>query len=187
MKPNYYGLIPLLVSLCVSTAAVSQTTNNIPITSTTTVGSTASAAQNAQNITFNSPPPLSDTTIRTTGAAFMGGFSGSFSSDYCGATTQAGVGLAGFAFSMGGPSIDQSCVMLRSFERTQQAAQAVSSVNPKQAQLLREASLEIIALIDPKIQQIFERKGLIPKTTPVVEPVVERWILSSDGRMIRVQ
>jgi hypothetical protein len=124
--------------------------------------STATSTNNAQSITFNSTTPSNtDARVKSTVGPMMGGFSGSFSSDYCGAITQASSGWLGFGFSFGMPKIDTGCLMLRTFERTQQAANAVSQIDPKQATKLREAALEILALIDPGVQAIFERKGLI--------------------------
>jgi len=139
-----------------------------PITSSsnasTAAVSTSAAAgnsSNAQNINFNSAPAPSTTTIRTTGNANLGGFSGSFSSDYCGATAQAGLGGIGFGVSGGMPKIDNACVMLRTFERTQQAASALSAIDPIGSEKLRRASLAILAEIDPKVKTIFEKAGLI--------------------------
>ena len=138
-----------------------------PITSSSNAStaevSTSAAAgnsSNAQNINFNSTTP-STTTIRTTGSANLAGFSGSFSSDYCGATAQAGLGGIGFGVSGGMPKIDNACVMLRTFERTQQAASALSQIDPIGSEKLRRASLAILAEIDPKVKDIFEKAGLI--------------------------
>ena len=131
--------------------------------STASVETSAAAgnSSNAQNINFNSSPGPSTTTIRTTGNANLGGFSGSFSSDYCGATAQAGLGGIGFGVSGGMPKIDNACVMLRTFERTQQAASALSAIDPIGSEKLRRASLAILAEIDPKVKTIFEKAGLI--------------------------
>ena len=137
-----------------------------PISSTNNAESTATSTNNAQSINFNTVPADGTfNTLRTTVQPMMGGFSGSFSSDYCGATMQASAGAVGFGFSAGGPKIDTSCVMLRTFERTQQAAAAVSIVDPQQAIRLREAALEILGLVDPKVREIFEKKGLIQSET----------------------
>jgi hypothetical protein len=137
--------------------------NNVVSTNVSSSGSNAlsGTSANAQNITFNSAPAPSTTTIRTTGNTSMGGFSGSFSSDYCGATAQASAGGIGFGIAAGGPKIDNACVMLRTFERTQQAAAAISQIDPIIAEKLRKASLEILGEIDPKIKNIFEKNGLI--------------------------
>lgn len=135
-----------------------------------TANSAANSTNNAQSITFNSASPNhTKATIESTANPSMGGFSGSFSSDYCGATMQASAGAVGFGFSAGGPKIDSSCVMLRTFERTQQAAASVSPADPFQASVLRKSSLEILALIDPKVKEIFERNGLIGNDSNVTK------------------
>lgn len=148
--------------------ALSLNTYADPITSssnasTASVDTSAAAGNtsNAQNINFNSAPAPTTTTIRTTGSANLGGFSGSFSSDYCGATIQAGLGGIGFGVSGGMPKIDNACVMLRTFERTQQAASAISQIDPIGSEKLRRASLAILAEIDPKVKEIFEKAGLV--------------------------
>lgn len=125
----------------------------------------ASNMGNAQQITFNSPAETKyngSYSVKTTGAAILPGFAGSFSSDYCGATAGAAGGGMGFAFSVGAPKIDNSCVLLRSFERTMQ----VASVHPdlKTGLKILDAGLEILAEVDPKVRAIFERKGLVPVT-----------------------
>ena len=129
--------------------------------------SEATNAGNAQNITFNTTTP--DTvaysgsyTAKTTGAATLPGFAGSFSSDYCGGTAGLAGGGTGFSFSIGAPKIDNSCVMLRTFERTQQAAASVDAIDPARAKALRAVSLEILAETDDKVKAIFQKRGLIP-------------------------
>lgn len=130
--------------------------------STASVETSAAAgnSSNAQNINFNSTP-LETTTLRTVGNASLGGFSGSFSSDFCGATAQAGLGVVGFGISAGLPKIDNTCVMLRTFERTQQAASSLSQIDPIGSDKLRKASIAILAEIDPKIKLIYEKHGLL--------------------------
>ena len=143
-------------SVSIAPVTTSSASNNIGTTS-----AEAGTSSNAQNINFNSSPGPSTTTIRTTGNANLGGFSGSFSSDYCGATAQAGLGGIGFGVSGGMPKIDNACLMLRTFERTQQAASALSAIDPIGSEKLRRASLAILAEIDPKVKTIFEKAGLI--------------------------
>lgn len=140
--------------------------NSSPNSSTASTAEVATTAQagnsaNDQNITFNTAPPLSKTTVVTTGSANLGGFSGSFSSDYCGSTVQAGVGGLGFGVSGGMARIDNTCVMLRTFERTQQAASALMQIDPIASEKLRRASIAILAEIDPKIKLIYEKHGLL--------------------------
>lgn len=145
----------------------------IPLTALADIQATATSNQtalagasnlgNAQQITFNSPPDTrysGSYSVKTTGAAILPGFAGSFSSDYCGATAGAAGGGMGFAFSLGAPVIDKSCVLLRSFERTMQ----VVNVHPdlKTSMNILGAGLEILAEVDPKVRAIFERRGLVP-------------------------
>jgi hypothetical protein len=160
-------LFPLL--LCLYSVSFADPASTGPIMTNTAESSSGASALsgtsgtsgNAQLIQFNSAAAPTTTTIRTTGSANLGGFSGSFSSDYCGATAQAGVGGIGFGFSGGMPKIDNACVMLRTFERTQQAASALSAIDPIGSEKLRRASLAILAEIDPKVKTIFEKAGLI--------------------------
>ena len=126
----------------------------------TASNSTSQNAGNAQNITYNSPEV---STIKSTGSASLPAFAGSFSSDYCGGTAGVAAGGIGFAFTAGSPKIDNSCVMLRVFERTQQAAASVEPTDPVGSVLLRIASLEILAETDAKVKEIFQKRGVIPR------------------------
>lgn len=148
--------IALIVSLFAASTAMAQVSGNAQNTSTTASTAGATNAGNAQNLALNSYAPGSQT-IRTTGNAVVSGFAGSFSSDYCGGTMGGSVGAPGVALAFGGPKIDQSCVMLRTFERVQQAAVA----DPVNARELRNAALDIMAEIDPKIRAIFVKRHLI--------------------------
>jgi hypothetical protein len=158
MKTKILGLI---VALFAVGPAMAQVSGNAQNTSTTASTAGASNEGNAQAITFNSSTP-SNQTLRTTGNAVISGFAGSFSSDYCGGTAGLAVGGPGFSVSGGAPKIDESCVMLRTFERVQQAAVA----DPVNARELRNAALDILAEIDPKVRAIFVKHGLVdsPKT-----------------------
>jgi len=152
----FYFLALSLNAYAVDPTTLSSTASNAEVTTNAEAGN----SNNAQNINFNTTPH-STTTVRTTGSAHLGGFSGSFSTDYCGATAQAGLGGIGFGISGGMPKIDNACVMLRTFERTQQAASAIAQIDPIGSEKLRRASLAILAEIDPKIKAIFEKAGLI--------------------------
>jgi hypothetical protein len=152
----FYFLALSLNAYAVDPTTLSSTASNAEVTTNAEAGN----SNNAQNINFNTTP-LATTTVRTTGSAHLGGFSGSFSTDYCGATAQAGLGGIGFGISGGMPKIDNACVMLRTFERTQQAASAIAQIDPIGSEKLRRASLAILAEIDPKIKVIFEKAGLI--------------------------
>ena len=122
----------------------------------------SSNAGNAQNITYNTPAGVNyggSYSVKSVGTAILPGFSGSFSGDYCGATGGAAGGGMGFAFSIGAPIIDSSCVLLRTYERTMQAA--ASTTDPIQAVAIRSAALELLAEINPTVRNVFESKGLV--------------------------
>jgi hypothetical protein len=157
-------LITLLC--CLPIMAVAQTVvSDSTSSATTNARAAANNAGNAQSITFNSPGGLTyggSYSVKTTGAAILPGFAGSFSGDYCGSTMGAAGGGMGFAFSLGAPYIDESCVLLRSYERTMQAA--ANTPIPEQAFVIRAAALEILAEVNPKVRIIFERKGLVDVT-----------------------
>lgn len=148
-------------------------TSNATASSSATSGALNNAG-NTQGITFNSTGSSGlnysgSYSVKSTGTAVLPGFSGSFSSDYCGATAGVAGGGMGFAFSAGAPIIDQACVMLRTFERSMQAAAAIQPVDATTSKELRSASLEILAEINPKVRAIFEKRNLIPKVeVPVV-------------------
>jgi len=105
-------------------------------------------------------------TVRSTGAAVLPGFAGSFSSDYCGGTSAAAASGVGFGLSFGAPKIDPSCVMLRTYERIMQSA--ATEKEPERRETLRLAALEVLAYIDPKIRDIFIRLELLSPGQPSV-------------------
>jgi len=160
--------------LCfVPMVAMAQTTTSNS-SATTRANSASNNAGNSQAITYNTPAGVEyggSYSVKTTGTAILPAFAGSFSSDFCGSTAGAAGGGLGFAFSLGAPYIDESCVLLRSYERTMQAAAVMP--DPNQAQAIREAGLEIISEVNPKVRAIFERKGLvlaIPAAPPIAKP-----------------
>jgi len=166
MRRSQKMFLWVLLFLSLHAYAVEPAPSTAPANSTASTAevSTSAAAGNSdnnQNITFNSGSPLGKSTLVTTGSANLGGFSGSFSSDYCGSTVQAGVGGLGFGVSGGMARIDNTCVMLRTFERTQQAASALMQIDPVGSEKLRRASIAILAEIDPKIKLIYEKHGLL--------------------------
>ncbi len=152
--------------------AMAQTTTSVSAADSAARASSNNAG-NAQNITFNSPPGVNyggSYSVKTTGTAILPGFSGSFSGDYCGATAGAAGAGMGFGFSFGAPVIDSSCVLLRTYERTMQAA--ASTTDPIQAVVIRGAALELLAEINPTVRGVFERNGLV-QTRDVTTPVKE--------------
>lgn len=76
----------------------------------------------------------------------------------------------GFGFSFGAPVIDSSCVLLRTYERTMQAA--ASTTDPIHAVVIRGAALELLAEINPTVRGVFERNGLV-QTRDITTPVQE--------------
>lgn len=78
--------------------------------------------------------------IKNTPGVILGGFSNSFSSDYCGGTAQAGVSVAGFGGSAGAPVFDDTCKILRSIEKTANLAQQAMQVSPDRATMLMRAT-----------------------------------------------
>ncbi|MDR5756987.1 hypothetical protein [Caballeronia sp. LZ035] len=172
MKTTLIALIALFAA-STAMAQVSSTSSN---TSSTASTAGATNAGNAQQITFNSPNKVEYSgsyTARTTGNAVLPGFAGSFSGDYCGGTAGLAVGGPGFAVSGGAPKIDESCVMLRTFERVQQAAAS----DPDNAKELRSAALDILASIDPKIRAIFLKHKLLKGET-------ETTTTNADGQQV---
>ncbi len=163
----------IAASLCfVASTAIAQT-NNATSESSTTSNSTANNSGNSQSLIVQGSPGTvnygGSYTLRNTGVATLPGFSGSFSSDYCGGTTGAAAAGVGFGLSFGVPKIDPSCVMLRTFERTMQAA--ASERDPERSTAIRQAALEILSKIDPVVRDTFARHGLIDqpsilRTTP---------------------
>ena len=161
------------VSLCLVAGTASAQLNNATSESSTTSTATSQNAGNNQSLIVQGAPGSltygGSYSIRSTGAAMLPGFAGSFSSDYCGGTTGAAAAGVGFGLSFGVPKIDPSCVMLRTFERTMQAA--ASERDPERSTAIRQAALEILSKIDPVVRDTFARHGLIDqpsilRTTP---------------------
>jgi len=154
----YAGIVSLLCSFAATAANVN---NNVNAESNTnsTATSAAQNAGNAQNINFNSK--AADTqTLKNTPGVILGGFSGSFSSDYCGATAQGGLGLPGFSFAAGAPVIDKHCVHLRTFERTMQAASTLVNQDPELARRVYTAALDMLCDVTEESRRALERQGV---------------------------
>ncbi|WP_244828923.1 hypothetical protein [Caballeronia sp. TF1N1] len=172
MKTTFIALIALFAVA----PAMAQVSGNAENTSTTSSVAGATNQGNAQQITFNSPNKVEYSgsyTARTTGNAVLPGFAGSFSGDYCGGTAGLAAGGPGFAVSVGAPKIDEACVMLRTFERVQQAAVS----DPENAKELRSAALDILASIDPKVRSIFLKHKLLKGET-------ETTTTNADGKQV---
>lgn len=137
-------------------------------TSANTVQST-SAAQNAgnqQGITFNSEERGS-TTLRNTPGTILGGFSGSFSSDYCNGTGQAGISGPGFSIAGGGQVTDNACVLYRGVERTMQVSSTLRSFNPATSARLDQSAIDMLCSV-PQLSPALRNQGIC--TLPEPEP-----------------
>lgn len=157
------------VSLCLAAgSAIAQGVNAVS-ESTTTSSSNAANSGNNQSLIVNSDSGAvgysGSYTVRNTGAAVLPGFAGSFSSDYCGGTVGGAAGGIGFALSFGAPKIDPACVMLRTYERTMQAA--ATERDAFRRENLRLAALELLTHIDPAVKEVFNRHGVINPQTPI--------------------
>jgi hypothetical protein len=150
---------------------MAQATNAINAVSESTTNSTSTSnnAGNTQSLIVQGAPGTvtygGAYTVRSTGAAVLPGFAGSFSSDYCGGTSGAAAAGVGFGLSFGAPKIDPSCVMLRTYERIMQAA--ATEKQPMRRESLRLAALEVLTHIDPKIREIFDRLRLLNPEQPI--------------------
>ncbi len=153
----------IAASLFLVAGTVVAQTNNATSESSTTSTSTSSNTGNHQSLIVQGAPGTmtygGEYTVRSTGSAMLPGFAGSFSSDYCGGTSGAAAAGVGFGLSFGVPKIDPSCVMLRTFERTMQAA--ASEKDPAKSAAIRLAALEVLSKIDPTIRDVFAKHGLI--------------------------
>jgi hypothetical protein len=159
----------LALWLCWTSALVhAQTVNTVSESSTSSTASSSNAGNNQSLIVQGGPGTMSyggGYTVRSTGAAVLPGFAGSFSSDYCGGTSGAAAAGVGFGLSFGAPKIDPSCVMLRTYERIMQAA--ATEKQPMRRESLRLAALEVLTHIDPKVRDIFERLKLLNPEKPI--------------------
>jgi len=160
-----HHLLALSLCACLGTA-IAQGTSSVSESSTTSNSNAANSGNN-QNLIVNSGSSSAgysgSYTVRSTGAAVMPGFAGSFSSDYCGGTAGGAAGGIGFALSYGAPKIDPACVMLRTYERTMQAA--ATEKDGFRRENLRLAALELLTYIDPAVKQAFDKHGVFK--TPI--------------------
>lgn len=112
----------LIALLLVAPGAFAQSADaNAGSNSQSSAGSASVNAGNAQNLTIQNPGTIEYSgryTLRNVPGVVLGGYAGSFSSDYCGGTAQAGFGIAGFGLSGGKPVMDAVCQNLRAVDRT---------------------------------------------------------------------
>ena len=150
----------LIAAMLLGANAWADTTTSSEANTTSTSTSAAQNAGNAQNINFNSSPGHKTTTLKNTPGVILGGFAGSFSSDYCGGTTQGGVGGPGFSVAFGGPKIDMHCVQLRTFERTMQAAASINASDPVAATKLHQAAVDMLCNVSDEAREALSHQGL---------------------------
>lgn len=151
----------LIAATLLGANAWADTTTSSEANTTSTATSAAQNAGNAQNINFNSTPGHKTTTLKNTPGVILGGFAGSFSSDYCGGTTQGGVGGPGFSVAFGGPKIDMHCVQLRTFERTMQAASTIGATgDTTTATRLHQAAVDMLCSVSDEARVALSRQGL---------------------------
>lgn len=154
-------IVAAMLALAWFGVANAQTTNN-----TSTSGSTASAntsasnAGNAQQITFNSAATPRTQRIETTPSLGGNSFYGSYSPDSCAVSGGGGAGWTGFIFNLAGPIEQKSCVLFRAFERSQQAAATVASMDPVTAARLRQASIDMLCQVSDQVREALSYQGL---------------------------
>jgi histidinol dehydrogenase len=152
---KFRKILCLTALALLSSVAFADTTSN----SSAETQSNALAQQgNAQAITFNSNSAGTQT-VKTTGTAFVGGYSNSYSSDYCSGVTQVGGGGIGFAFSAGTAVEEKSCQKLRTTEKLMNIRQVTA--DPVQKEKMLNASLKILGSINDDISKILVEEGLI--------------------------
>lgn len=151
----------ILALMLFGTQAFAQT-----YTANSTSGSSGSATSAASNQgvslqnNFQTSPGYDTTTLRNTPGVILGGFAGSFAQDYCGGTVQGGMGLAGFSIAGGGPKIDMHCVLLRTFERTMQAASTIAPRNGALAVKLQQAGIDMLCSVSDESRAALSAQGV---------------------------
>lgn len=187
------SLIAAVLASLLSLPAMAQ----INAASTAATASTASSlnAGNAQAITFNSEAPSA--TLRNVPSLGGNGFFGSFSPDNCMVSGGGTVAVAGFGGSVVTPIRDPQCSLLRTFERTQQAAATVASTDPVTAARLRQAATDMLCQVSDEARAALAHQGLCSDLTrapavaaaPVVQlaRATERLRINQDGTVSRVK
>lgn len=118
----------------------------------------ASTADNRGNSLQNNFEAPGKQTIKSAPGHALGGFAGSFSSDYCFGTAQAGGSWLGGSIGGGAPVEGESCVILRGYERAQQGA--ASETRPAIRDALKDASYGMLCEVNPKVKLAMQRSGL---------------------------
>lgn len=149
-------LIAALSMVAVGTAQAQSTAQSA---TQSTATSAAQNAGNAQAITFNSDSS-GTSTVRNVPSLGGNGFYGSFSPDNCMVSAGGTAVIAGFGGSVVTPVRDPQCSLLRTFERTQQAAATIAAQDPVTAAKLRQAATDMLCQVSDEARAALARQGL---------------------------
>ncbi len=166
-------LLALLSSAPVMAEVTNTNNSNSNSSSNSQSGSVANTT-NAMNVTNSTPERQTveytgDYKVRTAPGTVLGGFSGSFSSDYCLGTSQ--VGASGLGWSLGGgkQTPDKNCQKLRRVERFGQlAATAGGDTTLTGRKLISMATWEICTADETTTKACKELGLVIDETMPSV-------------------
>lgn len=127
-------------------------------------GSVANTS-NAMNVTNMAPEQQTvtydgDYKVRSAPGTVLGGFSGSFSSDYCAGTAQVGASWLGGSIGAGKQVADENCRALRRVERFGQLAASVGVDSPVGKKLVNMATFELCTT-NPKTTEACKKLGLV--------------------------
>ncbi len=158
--------IALSLLLVAGTASAQQTNNSGAASESISQAGASSNTSNA--ISFLSSTPAQQTLqytgdykVRTAPGTILGGFSGSFSSDYCGGTAQVGASWLGGSFGGGKPVMDAQCQRLRRVERFGQLASSVGGENTVLGRKLNQMAVFELCTADPVTRDACESLGLL--------------------------
>lgn len=127
-------------------------------------GSVANTS-NAMNVTNMAPENQrveygGDYKVRSAPGTVLGGFSGSFSSDYCAGTAQVGASWLGGSIGAGKQVADENCRALRRVERFGQLAASVGIDSDLGKKLVTMATFELCTT-DPDTTEACKALGLV--------------------------
>lgn len=163
------ALLSLLFFVGIQPAYAQSSTNSNTANSGSESYSQSGSVANTSNAmtVVNSTPErqtveyTGDYKVRTAPGTVLGGFSGSFASDYCLGTAQAGASGLGWSLAGGKPVADPNCQKLRRVERFGQlAATAGGDTTPNGRKLLSMATWEICTT-DPVTTKACKELGLV--------------------------
>lgn len=151
-----------------STPALAGEINNSSNSNSTSSSQSGSVANTSNAMTVVTTAPdqqtveyAGDYKVRTAPGTVLGGFSGSFSSDYCNGTAQAGASGLGWSLGAGKQVADKNCQKLRRVERFGQlAATAGGDTTLTGRKLISMATWEACTT-DPTTVKACKELGLI--------------------------